>query len=85
MNIDASAIGKDMARLKRKDPVLFHALEKKILQIASCDSVSITRFKNLRHGMSDFKRVHIGSFVLVFRVKEDTVIFEQFRRSRGRA
>ena len=70
---------KTLIQLKRKDKTLFSAVEKKILQIASSDATSIQHFKNLRGTLSDFKRVHIGSFVLLFRVKDDCIIFEYFQ------
>jgi mRNA-degrading endonuclease RelE of RelBE toxin-antitoxin system len=64
--------------LKRKDKTMFQIIEKKILQIASLDSVSIQHFKNLRSPLSDFKRVHLGSYVLLFHVQADKIIFEAF-------
>jgi len=64
--------------LKRKDKSAFQALEKKIFQIVSSDTISIKHFKNLRGPLSDFKRIHIGSYVLLFRIEGDTIIFEYF-------
>lgn len=64
--------------LKRKDKILYQMLEKKILQIASSDPFTIQHFKNLRSPLNDFKRVHIGSYVLLFRVQADKIIFETF-------
>lgn len=69
---------KTLVQLKRKDKATYNALEKKILQIASSDTISIKHFKNLRAPLSDFKRVHIGSYVLLFRVEGDKIIFEDF-------
>ena len=51
-------------------------MKKLVIQILSllrggdiCKSNSIKRYKNLRHDLSDFKRVHIDkSFVLTFKV-----------------
>jgi len=54
---------KTLVILKRKDKTMFEMIEKKIVQIASLDSVSIQHFKNLRSPLSDFKRIHLGSFV----------------------
>lgn len=78
MNINISRIEGILQKLKRKDFPLFIALQKKINQIAEMDIVSINHFKNLRHDLSPFKRVQIGSFVLVFRVQDNTIIFEDF-------
>jgi len=69
---------KSLSVLKQKDKTTYHAVKKKILQIASCDISSIERFKNLRGNLKSYKRVHIGSFVLIFRIVDDTIIFEEF-------
>ncbi len=69
---------KTLVILKRKDKTLFQMVEKKILQIASLDSVSIQHFKNLRSPLSDFKRVHLGSYVLLFHVQANNIIFDAF-------
>jgi len=69
---------KDLAALKRKDKTTYVAISKKIFQIALCDGNSIEHFKNLRGNLSNFKRVHIGSFVLIFRIVDDIIIFEKF-------
>ena len=67
---------KTLAILKRKDTTMFQMVEKKIMQIASLDSVSIQHFKNLRSPLSDYKRVHLGSYVLLFHVQANNIIFD---------
>jgi mRNA-degrading endonuclease RelE of RelBE toxin-antitoxin system len=69
---------KTLVILKRKDKTMFQMVEKKIVQIASLDSVSIQHFKNLRSPLSDFKRVHLSSYVLLFRVQANNIIFDAF-------
>ena len=69
---------KSLRILKKKDHALFIAVRKKMRQIASCDNAGIDHFKNLRHDLSHLKRVHIGSFVLTFRLKGDIILFEDF-------
>ena len=69
---------KILNKLAGKDMALATSVNKKIHQIASCDRAEIEHFKNLRHDLSPLKRVHIGSFVLVFRVDEGVIIFEDF-------
>ena len=69
---------KVLDKLERKDRNLAIAVDKKIKQIISCDSISIQHFKNLRHNMSHLKRVQVSHFVLVFRLKNNTIIFEDF-------
>ena len=65
-------------KLARKDKPLALAVRKKIQQIISCDETTIHHFKNLRGSMSDYKRVHIGNFVLFFKVEKDIIIFDRF-------
>ena len=79
MKIDTSLIEKALAKLKRRDPVLFRAVQAKINQIAALDGASIEHFKNLRGSLSQYKRVHVGSFVLMFKAEKDTIIFDKFR------
>jgi len=69
---------KKIVILKKKDKTTYEALQKKILQISSSDRHSIEHYKNLRGNLSDFRRVHIGSFVLIFRVVDGTIAFEEF-------
>jgi len=49
-----------------------------IQQIISCDETTIHNFINLRGGMSDYKRVHIGSFVLFFKHGKNVSVFDRF-------
>jgi len=65
-----------LAVLDKKDRALFRSVMNKIVQISECDAISINHFKNLRGSMSRFKRVHVGSFVLLFRVEGDALLFE---------
>ncbi len=65
-------------KLAHKDKPLALAVRKKIQQIISCDETTIHHFKNLRGGMSDYKRVHIGSFVLFFKLEKDVLVFDRF-------
>ena len=79
MRIDTSKIDGVLAKLKKKDPVLFRRIQKKIKQIASISPTEIEHFKNLMHDSSDYKRVQVGSFILFFRLEGDRIIFERFR------
>jgi len=79
MNIDTSGIEKLLRKLKQKDPALFRAVKRKIDQIAKLDRETINHFKNLRGDLSNYKRVHVGSFILMFKVENDTIIFDKFR------
>ena len=60
---------KKLTRLFKKDKNRYEILMKKITQISNCDGTELDHFKNLRHDLSDEKRVHVDkSFVLTLRV-----------------
>ena len=70
-----------LAKLFKKDKKTYEAILKKIEEIVSMDETTIDHYKNLRHGLSDYKRVHIAkSFVLLFKVfkKEKFILFDKF-------
>lgn len=77
-SVDTSGIQDVLRKLKSKDIVLFRAVQKKINQISSLDEDAINHFKNLRGNLSGYKRVHVGSFVLMFKVEKGTIIFDRF-------
>ncbi len=55
-------------KLAKKDPRRADIIYKKVKQIINSDEFTIEHYKNLRHELSDRKRVHIdGSFVLTFK------------------
>ncbi|MDD5254032.1 MAG: addiction module toxin RelE [Candidatus Nanoarchaeia archaeon] len=64
-------------KLQKKDKVAYMLLMKKIEQILDLD---IIHYKNLKYDLNEFKRVHIGPFVLVFRYdeKDNIIYFEDF-------
>lgn len=67
--------------LSIKDKKISEMINKKIKQIINSDETTIDHYKNLRHGLSGYKRVHIAkSFVLLFKVfkKEKFIIFDKF-------
>jgi YafQ family addiction module toxin component len=69
-----------IGKLLKKDKARVLILNKKIKEIANCTESEIDHYKNLRHGLSDYKRVHIDrSFVLIFRVfkSEKHILFER--------
>lgn len=68
-----------LGRSAKKNPAFVESVKKKIRQIVANDAETIGHFKNLRHDLSDFKRAHVGSFVLFFRVfkKENFILFDR--------
>lgn len=68
--------------LAKKDKVTAEALDKKIKEIIGSDEITIDRYKNLRYGLSEYKRAHVAkSFILMFRVfkKEKHILFDRFQ------
>lgn len=58
-----------LVKLSTRDKTLAIAVNKKIRQVCSCDAELIGHYKNLKYGISEFRRVHVGkSFVLLFKV-----------------
>ncbi len=56
-------------KLARKDKKKVEIINKKIKEIINCDQDAIDHYKNLRHDLSELKRVHVDkSFVLTFKV-----------------
>ena len=73
---------KTLKKLFKKDNKRYEAALKKIEEVISRDVKTIDFYKNLRHDMKDFKRVHIDkSFVLTFRVyrKDKFILFQKFK------
>ncbi len=73
---------KTLKKLYQRDPKRYEALIKKVEEVVSRDSETIDFYKNLRHELKDFKRVHVDkSFVLLFRVyrKEKFILFQRFK------
>ncbi len=68
-------------KLVKKDKKKVETINKKIKQIINSDYQSIQPYKNLRHYLKEYKRVHIeGSFVLVFKVNitNNFILFVDF-------
>jgi mRNA-degrading endonuclease RelE of RelBE toxin-antitoxin system len=61
----------DYVRLVRKNQSLCEQIDNKIRQVLGCPEV----YKNLKRPLSAYKRVHIGPFVMTFRIDGDFVRF----------
>jgi len=63
-----------LLKLEKKDKQLCENLVNKINEVLN--SPDVEHYKNLKHELSDYKRVHIGHFVLVFRYdKMNNIIY----------
>ena len=78
-NFDVSEnLEKILNKLSKKDKDLYNQILKKIDEVIHSEDVE--HYKNLRYNMNDSKRVHIGSFVLIFQYKkeENLILFDDF-------
>ena len=69
---------KIMVKLEKKNQALYDQLKKKINEIIQVSEID--HYKNLRYDLKEFKRAHVGSFVLVFKYnkQKDFVYFDDF-------
>ncbi len=68
-------------KLLRKDKKKVGIIKRKIKEIINNDNNSIDHYKNLRHDLKEYKRVHIDRhFVLSFKVDKNNnfIPFEDF-------
>lgn len=70
-------LSKKLSKLKKKDPAQYIRVDKKIKEIINNPKHN---YKNLKYNMSIFNRVHIGSFVLIFRIyhKDKIIWFDDY-------
>ena len=64
---------KILQKLSKKDKKRYKATLNKINEIINCENPN--HYKNLRHDMKQYKRVHIDSYVLIFKIEKDNIIF----------
>ena len=62
------AVDKEFKRLAKKDKKQLEAVSKKIEQILN----NPQQFKPLKHPLEGLRRVHVGSFVLIYEVIEES-------------
>ncbi len=69
---------KILRKLLKKDKSIYEQISNKINEVIN--SPDVEHYKNLRYDMKGFKAVHIGHFVLIFKLdKEDDLIsFEDY-------
>jgi len=67
-----------LLKLSKKDKLLYEQIRKKMNEVINISDVE--HYKNLKKPMQEFKRVHVGHFVLVFRYdkQNDLISFEDF-------
>ena len=73
------SLSKQLGKLVKKDRILALSIRKKIIQIIKSSRIFLDHLKNLKGDLSHLKRIHVGSFVLIFKVEDDIIIFDKFR------
>ena len=69
-------LDKTLSRLSKKDKSQHEQILKKINEITN--SSNINHYKNLRTPLQAYKRIHIGNFVLLLKIKEDIILFRYY-------
>ena len=67
-----------LKKLQKKNKQLYENLFNKMNEVLN--NPDIEHYKNLKHNLKEYKRVHIGSFVLLFKYdnQNDFVYFTDF-------
>jgi len=68
-------------RLLKKDKKKVEIINKKIKEIINNERYSVSRYKNLKYNLKQFKRVHIDKhFILTFKVniEKNFILFVDF-------
>ncbi len=68
---------KILKKIIKRDKLLYEQVMKKIEEVIN--SKNIDSYKNLRYDMKNFKRVHIGPFVLIFKFEQNLISFEDLQ------
>ena len=64
-------LDKQLRKLKKKDPLMYKRVQKKVLEIVD----NPVPYKTLRYMRSRYKRVHLDPYVLLFTVEGDVIEF----------
>jgi YafQ family addiction module toxin component len=67
-----------LSKLQKKNKQLYENLINKMEEVIN--SADIEHYKNLRYNLKEFKIVHIGHFVLIFKLDKtnDFIFFAEF-------
>lgn len=60
---------KSMKKLKKRDKVLFQQIQKKLIELVETPE----HYKPLRNVLAGYRGIHFGSFVLVYKIEDETV------------
>ena len=60
---------KSMKKLKKKDKPLFDQIQKKLIDIVQDPD----HYKPLKNVLAGYRRIHFGSFILIYKIENDVV------------
>ncbi len=60
---------KSMKKLKKKDKVLFEQIQKKLIDLVQ----NPDHYKPLKNILAGYRRIHFGSFVLIYKIEGEIV------------
>jgi len=60
---------KSMKKLKKKDPAMFRQIRKKLIELIR----NPEHYKPLRNVLAGFRRIHFGSFVLIYKIDGEII------------
>jgi YafQ family addiction module toxin component len=60
---------KSMKKLKKKDKVLFEQIQKKLIDLVQ----NPDHYKPLKNILAGYRRIHFGSFVLIYKIEGDLI------------
>ncbi len=60
---------KSMKKLKKRDKSLFEQIQKKTIELIQ----NPEHFKPLRNVLAGYRRIHFGSFILIYTIEGDVV------------
>lgn len=60
---------KSMKKLNKKDKVLFEQIQKKLIELIK----NPEHYKPLRNVFAGFRRIHFGSFVLIYKIEGNVI------------
>jgi len=58
-----------MEKLRKKDKVMFDQIQKKLIDIVEHSD----HFKPLKNILAGYRRIHFGSFVLIYKIDDDVI------------
>lgn len=65
----SSQFEKSMKKLKKKDETLFNQIQKKLIDLVQ----NPERFKTLGNVLAGYRRLHFGSFVIIYKIENNIV------------